>query len=646
MGRLYDSTSQTKKGSSGGRLFQSSPSIFKAYTPVEKKQKLNATSGGGSVDIPTRDQQFLKMPWWKQIFQPETAKALFTLPNNTSQKVGEASLNWLKENKLTTPQEMGQAITGVGKGAAGLFVNALEPVTKYGLGPISGAYQLLPKKQKQKLDNAIKPVMEKVNNKLEPKNQLQKTGAGIGRLAANALTYEAGVGALGALGKTATSSLNILPKALPAIGKAAGFVAAGQLDVRPGESRKDRAFWDALFALPGLGGAATESFVKSQGEKTIRNVADTTAREILGVSKNATENDIKAAYRNLAKTAHPDAGGNVQDFNKVNKAYQILKGDIKDPKELVSSLHDIGKDTGIKTKPAASIPETTTVNEIPKVTEQNAPTEVKLQKATDNTLMKQARNFDSAESFTKEVSKVIAKKNVSPNEQVLKDAFLQYTHHPEVRSRYPQGATDKQVLTDIYNTAKRSSTAKSVVENKFNSRVFERLKAEQPDVLKGNLQYEQRNLKKDMEDAVKLVATDKQKAFQVAMDESNPLSVSTSIALQEKALQEGNNKLYSQMVKTRSLAQTRRGQALVAEKGSVSDNSTSRYVRELIDQRLNQLGDKYLSDLKTTATRKSTKQLAMDQIDQKVEKLQRTIKSKKLDTKTALNLLDKLQCLT
>jgi curved DNA-binding protein CbpA len=51
--------------------------------------------------------------------------------------------------------------------------------------------------------------------------------------------------------------------------------------------------------------------------------------ELLGIPREAGDAEIKAAYRRLAKSAHPDSGGDVDSFAQVKCAYELLKDPIR-----------------------------------------------------------------------------------------------------------------------------------------------------------------------------------------------------------------------------------------------------------------------------------------------------------------------------
>ena len=46
--------------------------------------------------------------------------------------------------------------------------------------------------------------------------------------------------------------------------------------------------------------------------------------KLLDIDKNASEQEIKKAYRKLAVKCHPDRGGNEEEFKNISKAYQTL----------------------------------------------------------------------------------------------------------------------------------------------------------------------------------------------------------------------------------------------------------------------------------------------------------------------------------
>jgi curved DNA-binding protein CbpA len=51
--------------------------------------------------------------------------------------------------------------------------------------------------------------------------------------------------------------------------------------------------------------------------------------ETLGLARDADEQAIKAAWRKAAKTAHPDQGGDVEGFGRLQACYDLLKDPVR-----------------------------------------------------------------------------------------------------------------------------------------------------------------------------------------------------------------------------------------------------------------------------------------------------------------------------
>lgn len=62
-----------------------------------------------------------------------------------------------------------------------------------------------------------------------------------------------------------------------------------------------------------------------------------TLYDVLDVDANATDDELKAAYRRAARTAHPDVGGDENAMKQVNDAYQTLR----DPHQRTIYDHDL-----------------------------------------------------------------------------------------------------------------------------------------------------------------------------------------------------------------------------------------------------------------------------------------------------------------
>jgi hypothetical protein len=231
---------------------------------------------------------------------------------------------------------------------------------------------------------------------------------------------------------------------------------------------------------------------------------------------------------------------------------------------------------------------------------------------------------------------VIVNKGVVEGLKTIEDVYKQSTTE--------RLAMESKIIAE--KQAKVIEKPQTINDRQFTSRVYKRLQEEYPQ-LKGDLPVDAITLKADARKAVELIAKDKEQAYRIAMNiETSPdvTSTAVNIAMTEKALRDGNNTLASTLIKNRSLAQTRRGQEIVSERGSVNDNSTSRYVKELISSRLDKLGKKYLNGIEDMTKKYTPKEKAMKALDKEVEKVKGKIKNKSMDMKEAQSLIDSLAC--
>jgi curved DNA-binding protein CbpA len=56
----------------------------------------------------------------------------------------------------------------------------------------------------------------------------------------------------------------------------------------------------------------------------MRRPFDVDLYAVLGVTRSATRDEIRAAYRRLVRTAHPDAGGDPAGFTRIAEAWEVL----------------------------------------------------------------------------------------------------------------------------------------------------------------------------------------------------------------------------------------------------------------------------------------------------------------------------------
>merc|ERR1719502_109912 len=79
-----------------------------------------------------------------------------------------------------------------------------------------------------------------------------------------------------------------------------------------------------MFFGGGFPGGFDESDFGGGGRRGGKAPDTTKFYKILGVEKNATDSEIKKAYRKLAMKHHPDKGGDPDTFKEMTAAFNVL----------------------------------------------------------------------------------------------------------------------------------------------------------------------------------------------------------------------------------------------------------------------------------------------------------------------------------
>ncbi|MBP9786076.1 MAG: hypothetical protein KBC72_00590 [Acinetobacter sp.] len=242
-------------------------------------------------------------------------------------------------------------------------------------------------------------------------------------------------------------------------------------------------------------------------------------------------------------------------------------------------------------------------------------------------------------------------KETQPNTVSLKPNSVKVPQE-NVKVEAPTVAKTETVRQPVQEAPKVQEPVKAKINpetEKLKSRVYERLQEEHPEILTDDVKYNKMTIKDEIGKSVDLLEQDPERAYRIAKGyeeagEFNPTT--TNIAVAEKALADGNHGLYGDLTRKRSLDLTKKGQDIVAEKASVTDNSTAKYVKKLLQSRADNIKLSEFKSMKRKAMGKkmSKAEVVTDAINQEVVKLKEKVSSRKMNIKEAQNFLERLKC--
>jgi hypothetical protein len=228
---------------------------------------------------------------------------------------------------------------------------------------------------------------------------------------------------------------------------------------------------------------------------------------------------------------------------------------------------------------------------------------------------------------------------------------------PEIKAPVLKPA-EKASITKVEKQAAQTPVSQGLnklKDSKAYTRIVEKLDAQ----FKDQPQYEKMNIAEDAARALEFIDKNYSDGKKIALGLKAPpegiTDTAISIATAEKALQDGDYELYSQLERSRSLRQTRRGQEIVAERGRVNENSPAYYLDQVAERRIQQAFQKSsLLDgvsIKEAFIGKSepkkaseAKKLFNDYVQKEAKKIKETISPEEIKISRAQEIIDLLTC--
>lgn len=190
-----------------------------------------------------------------------------------------------------------------------------------------------------------------------------------------------------------------------------------------------------------------------------------------------------------------------------------------------------------------------------------------------------------------------------------------------------------------------------ITPSRFAERLQEQLLDDDParyEFEGGTGKYNVLNLENDAKKAVKYLQENPREAVAVGLglmdapagQTTNAIAIATGL----KAKEEGNFKLYAEIMNTTSLRSTRLGQEIVSLRGHFNQDSAENFVKQVIEARMDKLGSKLVSAVESLSRKISYKAAVNKKIDTEVQRVKSKISAEQTKVRLAQDIIDALRC--